>query len=456
MQNTTIQSEFLDKAAKLPVVFFWFRRDLRLQDNAALFAAKQFAEAEGLRIIPVFIFDSRILSNLLDKDDKRVAFIYSAVQNLKEQLQKIKSDILVLHGDPEMVWHELCQQFKIVHVYANKDYEPYAIERDARIRKILAQKGGNLQLFKDQVIFEEDEILNNSGSPYTVFTPYSRKWLDHFSREGLSAYKSENRTELFFTLEPQPMPKPERLGFSFSEFDFPARSIRRSILQNYHETRDIPGIVGTSRLGVHLRFGTLSIRTLVNLAAQENSTFLNELIWREFYMMILWHFPHTVNSSFRESYDNLIWRGESEEFAAWCRGQTGYALVDAGMRELVATGFMHNRVRMLTASFLTKHLLTDWRLGERWFARYLLDFELASNVGGWQWAAGCGTDAAPYFRIFNPNRQLQKFDTQLAYVAKWAPEYVQNPSACPKKIVEHTFARERALNFYKKGLAPKA
>jgi deoxyribodipyrimidine photo-lyase len=418
---------------------FWFRRDLRIEDNAGLYHALKNSES----VLPVFIFDTNILDELEDKKDARVTFIYETVCALKKKLEEVGSSLLLVYGNPT----DFFRQIKPHAVYANDDYEPYARQRDQQIREILRLKNSSFQLFKDHVIFEKNEVMKENGQPYTVFTPYSKKWKSTLSNFYLKSYRSENYLDSLKKVSPLPAPSLGQLGFENTEIPIPERVIKNKVITAYTETRDIPGINGTSRLGIHFRFGTLTIRKAVQIALKKNETWLNELIWREFYQMILWHFPHVISRSFKQEYDQLQWRNDPEQFRRWCEGTTGYPLVDAGMRELNTTGFMHNRVRMVAASFLTKHLLIDWRWGEAYFAKKLLDFELASNNGGWQWAAGCGCDAAPYFRVFNPILQQQKFDPDFAYVRRWIPEF--GSADYPTPIIDHTKARERALRFYK-------
>ena len=441
---------------------FWHRRDLRLHDNAGLYEALK----GKLPVLCIFIFDKNILDEL-PKNDARVSFIHDYVDMLDQSLQEQGSALLVKYGTPLEVWDELLKKFEINIVYANRDYEPYATSRDQEIVNLLKTKNIDFQTFKDHLIFEKDEILKKDGKPYTVFTPYSRKWKAKLEEkqtimlhegggeESVSYYLKPYPTESYFDnlLDTKPfdkIPSLEAMGFIRTEIPFPSNQVPRKLIRNYDKTRNFPAIEGTSRLGVHFRFGTISIRQKALRALQLNETYLNELIWRDFYSMILAHFPYVATRSFRPEYDAIPWRNDQKEFEAWCEGKTGYPIVDAGMRELNATGYMHNRVRMITASFLTKHLLIDWRWGEAYFAKKLLDFDLASNNGGWQWAAGCGTDAAPYFRIFNPYSQQQKFDKDFEYIKKWVPEYGTDAYSAP--IVEHKVARLRCLEVYKRAL----
>jgi len=428
------------------ITLFWFRRDLRLEDNMGLYYAYQNEE----KVLPLFIFDSDILNKLEDKADARVQFIHERILILHEELRKYNSSILVRKGSPLEVFQSLPREFEIKNVYTNRDYEPYAWKRDQEVESFLKEKNIPFYDFKDQVIHEKEEITTEKGEFYKVFTPYSRMWLKKFKSSKVDTVSLDGRKNSFYQTKPLPLPSLEEIGFQKSHIEIPPLDINKPLIKKYDKTRNFPSLDGTSRLGIHLRFGTISIRKLVLEAAQLNETYLNELIWREFYMMILYHNPQVVDKAFKSHYDQIPWRNKEEEFELWCRGETGYPMVDAGMRELNQTGYMHNRVRMVTASFLTKHLLIDWRWGEAYFAKKLLDFELSSNNGGWQWAAGTGTDAQPYFRIFNPESQLNKFDKEEKYVKKWIPEY--GSEKYPKPMVDHKTARERALKVYKEAL----
>ncbi|PZX53454.1 deoxyribodipyrimidine photo-lyase [Algoriphagus ratkowskyi] len=427
------------------VSIFWFRRDLRLDDNHGLFEALK----DNENVLPLFIFDKNILDKLENKADARVEFIHDQVSKIHQELSKKGSSILVKYGEPEAIFTELSNDFEIQSVHTNRDYEPYANDRDEKVAKLLNKKDIQLHLYKDQMIFEPGEILNGSGEFYKVFTPFSKVWLSKFDPEKIKDFKPMHWKNLFqsHSLE---IIQLEEMGFKKSEISIPSKTANEEVISNYHETRDFPAKNGTSRLGIHLRFGTISIRKLAVKASELNATFLNELIWREFYMMILAYNPQVVDKAFKPAYDQIPWRNDEEEFAAWCEGMTGYPIVDAGMRELNETGYMHNRVRMVVASFLTKHLLIDWRWGETYFAEKLLDYELSSNNGGWQWAAGTGTDAQPYFRVFNPTSQQEKFDKNWKYIKKWILEI--NSDKYPKPIVDHKFARQRAINTYKSAL----
>lgn len=425
---------------------FCFRRDLRLEDNAGLYHALK----EGRNVQPIFIFDRNILDDLEEKDDRRVSFIYAQIERLKQELQSKGSDLWVFYGTPMDVFELLLNEYTITGLFANKDYEPYALERDKTVYDLFQKQSLTFRAFKDLVIFEKNEVLKDDGKPYTVFTPYSKKWKAKLNDFYLKSYPTESYFNNFNQTKANPLLTLEWMGFTKHDEDWNDNAVDNAIVNKYHETRDIPSLRGTSRLSVHLRFGTVSIRALAKAGLELNEKWLNELIWRDFYQSILWHFPHVVKGSFRPAYDRIPWINDESQFTAWCEGKTGYPIVDAGMRELNETGFMHNRVRMIVSSFLTKHLLIDWRWGEAYFAEKLIDFELASNNGGWQWAASSGVDAAPYFRIFNPYLQTERFDPELKYIRKWVPEL--DSSSYPKPIVEHKMARERAIETYKKEL----
>ena len=425
----------------------WFRRDLRIEDQTALFYSLQQEE----QVFPLFIFDRHILDALEDKTDARVSFIHTQITRLKAFFEQQGSSMLVRYGHPEEIFQELLTEYEVQSVYTNRDYEPYAQSRDSQVEALLGEKNIPFLSFKDQVIFEPGEIVNGSGEFYKVFTPYSKNWLEKFRTTRVQPLPTANWKNLVQS-SPLPMPTLTDMGFAPSPIEIPSSELDEEIVRHYEERRNFPAQRGTSRLGIHLRFGTLSIRKLALKAISLNATYMNELIWREFYAMILGNAPQVVDRAFKPQYDRIPWRNNEAEFDAWCAGTTGYPIVDAGMRELNATGFMHNRVRMIVASFLTKHLLIDWRWGEAYFAKKLLDFELASNNGGWQWAAGTGTDAQPYFRVFNPDSQTEKFDKDLTYIKKWIPEF--GTAAYPKPIVDHKFARNRAIETYKKALTP--
>ena len=429
------------------ISIFWFRRDLRLHDNKALFHALQSEE----KILPIFIFDIDILKKI-PKDDARISFIYSELKAMNTHLESFGTEIKMFHGNPKEVFRSLMKNYTIVKVFTNHDYEPYAIKRDLDIKKLVSSNKIDFQTYKDQVIFERNEITKKDGKPYVVYTPYSRKWLEKYETDKPENYPSEDLLDRLYKKT-----KSETLTLSdigFIETNIPIKNyiFNSRIINEYEETRNFPALDNTSKLGPHLRFGTVSVRQMVSRAdAHENKIFLKELIWREFFMQILWHFPETHKNSFKSKYDRIIWRNNEKEFKKWCEGNTGYPMVDAGMRQLNKTGFMHNRVRMLVGSFLCKHLLIDWRWGEAYFAEKLHDYEMSSNVGNWQWVAGTGVDASPYFRIFNPTSQIQKFDKELKYIQKWVPDFQE--ITYPSPMVEHKFARERCLKTYKDALA---
>jgi deoxyribodipyrimidine photo-lyase len=436
-------------ASKQEISIFWFRRDLRIADNAGLYQALKNKQ----QVLPLFIFDTDILDRLENKNDKRVEFIHLALLELQKQFTGLGSSLCVLKGNTLEIFQNLIKEYAIVHIYTNTDYEPTAIARDLKIEELATKNGIRFHSFKDQVIFEKKEILKEDRTPYTIFTPYMRKWKAKLNSYYLKNYPTEKYKTNFFQTKTIPIPTLKEIGFYDSGMKYSAPSINEKLISNYHETRNFPSTEGTTRLSIHLRFGTVSIRQLAAKALLLNDQWLNELIWREFYMMILFHFPHVVTRSFKKQYDNIKWLNNEEQFERWCKGETGYPIVDAGMRELNATGFMHNRVRMIVASFLVKHLLIDWRWGEAYFAEKLMDFDLSANNGGWQWAASSGCDAAPYFRVFSPDAQTLRFDSKFEYIRKWVPEFEELDY--PKPIVDHKFARERVLATFKKGLEKK-
>jgi len=435
---------------KPAVNIFWFRRDLRLYDNAGLYHALK----ANLPVLPIFIFDRNILDQLENKKDARVEFIYRALGVLTKELARHNSTLEIYFGKPLEVLSSLVENYSVERIFVNEDYEPYARERDAAVEKMLLAKNISFYSFKDQVIFSKQEVVKEDGLPYTVFTPYSNKWKNLLTKgrgDYLNSYPTEKYLKNLFRQPTKELPSLASLGFSYSGQTFPMPVVDRDLISIYDQRRDYPGLDATSHLGIHLRFGTISIRRLASEAVILNPAFLNELIWRDFYQMILWHFPKVgKGTAFKEAYEKIKWRNDEKEFSCWCEGKTGYPLVDAGMRQLNQTGFMHNRVRMVTASFLCKHLLIDWRWGEAYFAEKLLDFDLASNNGGWQWAAGSGCDAAPYFRIFNPAIQQKKFDPGGMYINKWLPDLQE--LSYPEPIVEHSFARDRAIRTYKQSM----
>ena len=430
---------------KKEISICWFRRDLRLTDNNALFNAL----TGKYPVLPIFIFDPDILDKLSDKKDKRVAFIHQTLEQLNGILKANGSSLCVLHEKVENAFDRLTDNYNVKEVYVNHDYEPYAIKRDSKIKTLLEAKGIPFKTFKDQVIFEKSEVMKSDGTPYTIFTPYSRKWKEKFNQQTLLNFPSELYFSSFYKCIEFPIPSLKQIGFENTSLDFPELNITEERIRNYQDTRNLPSVEGTAQVSVQLRFGTLSVRDLVKLALEWNETWLNELIWREFFMMILFHFPNVVSESFKKKYDKIQWRNNEREFELWCKGETGYPIVDAGMRQLNETGLMHNRVRMITAGFLCKHLLIDWRWGEAYFAQKLLDYELSSNNGNWQWAAGSGCDSAPYFRIFNPTAQTLKFDPKLKYIKTWIKDF-RVDYLLP--VVDHEFGRKRALEVYKKAV----
>jgi deoxyribodipyrimidine photo-lyase len=406
---------------------------------------------EGQPVLPIFIFDKNILDELEDEDDSRVSFIHDVIVDMQQQLKKLGSSMLIFHDAPINVFKELLKKYSIKTVFANRDYEQYAIDRDRAVAGLLIKSSINFHTFKDQVIFEKNEVLKDDGTPYTVYTPYSRKWKSLLNDFYLESYPCNKYFDHFFKGDKHRVPSLHDLGFRKGRYEIPSNDISRFHLKDYRRLRDFPAEDATSHVGIHLRFGTVSIRELMRKAKQESEAYINELIWREFFQMILSHFPHiNRGEAFKKEYDAIKWRYDEKEFGLWCAGKTGYPIVDAGMRQLNETGFMHNRLRMITASFLAKHLLIDWRLGEAYFARRLLDYDFASNNGGWQWTVGSGCDAAPYFRIFNPTLQTKKFDPDLKYVRRWVPESDGFDYLSP--IVDHEFARKRCLDAYAKAV----
>ena len=450
---------------KMRVTIFWFRRDLRVEDNAGLYHALRGAgpngpakNREGSRamgeapVLPLFIFDRTILDRLESKADRRVEFIQAAVEHLQVKLVEWGSSLEVRDGKPVEVFRDLLMEYEVAAVVANTDYEPDAVERDKAVGQLLAEGGVAFHTYKDQVIFEKDEVVKEDGSPYTVYTPYSRRWRAKVNEFYLSEYPTGKWRGRFVRRGPRAVPSLEALGFVRTGGPFPRDVIAPGVFEHYKDRRDLPAVAGTSRLGVHLRFGTVSVRELARRAVRESDVFLGELIWRDFFQTIIWHFPAMGRGrAFKPAYEHIRWRNDEREFEKWCAGETGFPLVDAGMRELNATGFMHNRVRMVAASFLAKHLLIDWRWGEAYFAEKLLDFDLAANNGNWQWAAGCGCDAAPYFRIFNPMAQAKRWDPRGEYIRRWVPEL--DEMRYPPPMVDHELARKRALEVYRRAVA---
>ena len=427
------------------MVIFWFRRDLRLDDNHALFKALK----SGYDVLPIFIFDSNI-TNKLNQNDHRLNYINNVLDGLNKRLSENKKKIYIYKGDPIEIISKLIIKLKIKEIYLNKDYEPYARDRDDKIEKLCVANNVSYNSFKDHVIFEEDQIVKKDGTPYVVYTPYFRKWIEKFQSNQLDSYPSELNLGGFVDSD-KIREVNYLMDFEKNIISPKTYNLNNDLIDKYEETRNFPALDSTSRIGVNLRFGTVSTRKIVKTSSERsNNTFLKELIWREFFIQILWHFPHTTEKSFKDKYERIEWRNDMDDFKLWCDGKTGYPIVDAGMNQLNKTGFMHNRLRMVVGSFLCKHLLIDWRLGEKYFADKLFDYEQASNVGNWQWVAGCGVDAAPYFRIFNPEEQQKKFDKELRFIKKWIPNYDKDNYI--NKIVDHKFARERCLNTYKKAL----
>ncbi|WP_439479898.1 cryptochrome/photolyase family protein [Chryseobacterium aquaticum] len=420
---------------------FWFRRDLRLEDNVGLYHALK----SEFNVLPIFIFDEEILDQLADKSDRRVDYIHQALSKMNDELKEQNSCLKTFYGKPLEIFKKLIESFDIDTVFLNRDYEPQAIKRDAETADFLNKNQIKFLDYKDQVIFEKNEVVKSDNSPYTVFTPYSKKWKEILNTQKIEKFNSNFKNLL--PLKSEKILSLKEIGFKKTDLEFKAPTLESKIIDSYDKFRDFPALNHTTHLGIALRFGTISVRNCVEFALKHNAVWLNELIWREFFMQILFHFPHVVKTCFKTKYENIKWRNDEKEFKCWCEGKTGYPIVDAGMRQLNETGFMHNRVRMITASFLTKHLLIDWRWGEAYFAEKLLDYELSSNNGNWQWAAGCGCDAAPYFRVFSPEAQTDKFDKDLKYIKEWLPENYNE-----KPIVEHKLARERALKVYKEGL----
>lgn len=427
------------------IVVFWFRRDLRLEDNVALYHALQ----SQYKVLPIFIFDKDVLEQFPNPLDKRLGYIHKAIVNIDDQLKSLDRGVLCLYDTVLEAFNKLHDQYIIKAVYANEDYEPKTIKRDQQVGEYLGNHSIPLYLYKDQVVFRGGDILKQDGSPYQVYTPYAKRWREQLTDQHLFDYTIQLKGELFYSID-YSIPTLESMGYSNKVTCEVSPFIDLSIISNYDKYRDYPGVEGTSKLGVALRFGTISVRQCVKIALAENAVWLSELIWREFFSQILYLYPQVENHCFKEKYEAVQYRNNEEEFMAWCNGNTGYPIVDAGMRELNETGFMHNRVRMITASFLTKHLLIDWRWGEAYFAQQLLDYDLASNNGNWQWVAGCGCDAAPYFRVFNPTEQVKKFDKDFVYLDKWVPEWRELSYRAP--IVEHKFARERVLSAFKLAL----
>ncbi|MFI2743223.1 cryptochrome/photolyase family protein [Zhouia sp. PK063] len=433
--------------SKQAVAIFWFRRDLRLDDNVGFYHALQ----ENTPVLPIFIFDPEILDQL-PKNDARVSFIFETLQNLRKELQENhESSLAIFHDSPKKIYQQLIKEYDVKKVITNHDYEPYAEQRDKAVQKLLEQNDIEFSTYKDQVIFEKNEVVKNDGDPYVVYTPYMKKWKQEFKKINLQIYDTQSHLKNLIKNTRLPNLTLSAIGFETSNVKVLDYDVTPTLIKNYENTRNIPAIEGTSKLGPHLRFGTVSVRKMLKKAiAEKNETFWNELIWREFFMQILWHYPKTVHDSFKSKYDRIKWRNNKKEFEKWCKGETGFPLVDAGMRQLNETGYIHNRIRMLVGSFLCKDLLIDWRWGEAYFAEKLLDYEMSSNVGNWQWVSGCGVDAAPYFRIFNPTTQIDKFDKDHSYIKTWVKDL--NEFSYPDPMVNHKEARERCLETYKKAI----
>ena len=428
-----------------PVNVFWFRRDLRLTDNRGLFEALN-ADSP---VLLLFVFDQTILHKLPNKNDARLSFIHGLLKEINVQLEPYEASLCVLHTTPLQAFQTLLKEYEIESVYTNNDYEPYAIKRDQEVRNLLSEAGVGFESFKDQVIFEQNEIVKDDGNPYTVYTPYSKKWLANLNKNSFKEWKSQELLSQVLQMD-FTMPSLEEMGFESSDIDVEDFSTKQELVANYEDRRNTPSVAGTTKLSPHFRFGSISVREACRRLDGKSLTLLKEFIWREFFMQILWHFPQVVNQSFKSKYNRIPWINDEKEFEKWKFGNTGIPLVDAGMRELIHTGFMHNRVRMVVASFLVKNLLIDWRWGEAWFAEHLLDFDLAQNNGNWQWAAGTGCDAAPYFRVFNPISQQEKFDPQFEYIKKWIPEW--GSGKYPQPMVDLKETRARAIETYRNAI----
>ena len=475
----------LDSISGMSIVYkkslCWIRRDLRLHDNKALYEAILRSES----VLICFVFDTKILNLLDDKKDLRVTFIYQSLKELDRQLKKKDSRLFVMYGDPTYQVPQLCQTLNLSAVFVNEDYESYSKKRDTIVKHKLSQIPVDFYSFKDHVIFNGSEIKKKDGTPYRVFTPYKKAWLKRLQKKDIKPYKirlnkllKQNEFQQYLSSW-----NLKKIGFHLSALPYPAGvSAAQSVLKkftkkihSYHKTRDFPSLEGTSQLSTHLRFGTVSIRKCITLSLKSKNkghqTWLSELIWREFYQMILDQFPYVEKKAFLKKYQNIKWPYSQKRFQAWCKGQTGYPIVDAAIRQLNQTGYMPNRLRMLTASFLVKHLLIDWRKGEAYFEKKLLDFDKAANNGGWQWCAGTGCDAQPYFRIFNPITQSKKFDPKGLYIKKWIPEleflnekHIHFPQEWKKElpktfkigkhypapIVRHNIQRQKAIDLFLK------
>ncbi len=434
-----------------PLSIVWLRRDLRLHDNAALY----YALKSGRPVLVVFVFDRLILDVLEDRRDRRVEFIYKEIHKLQDQLTGMGSSLIARYGRPIDVLKSIIEEYNVAEVFTNHDYELYAKERDAVVKAMLAERGIGFQTSKDQAIFDLDEVMTGAGKPYTIFGAYSRNWVGKLNEFYLKSYPTEKYFANFYKTSPPPgpergIPTLGEMNFEPLGENYPVPAVDEAFLWEYEKMRDYPARTGTSELGIHLRFGTISIRDLVRQARAISERFMTELAWRDFYFQILEHFPHVEKHAFRRQYEHLPFLNQPEDIERWKTGQTGYPFVDAGMRQLNQTGWMHNRARLITASFCVKHLLIDWRIGENYFGAKLRDYDLAANIGNWQWVAGTGNDPAPYFRVFSPDTQMKKFDPKLEYVRKWVPEY--GTPDYVKPMIDHDFARQRAVETYKQAL----
>ena len=449
----------------------WIRRDLRLHDHAALAAATKSGETTV-----VFIFDTHILDKLKNKSDKRLTFIHQSLTEIETELQKYDSSLVIRYGKPEEEIPKLAKELAVQKVFCNRDYEPYAKKRDSQVEKILKAQGVEFEQFKDTVMFEKHEVLKNDGSIYKVFTPYKNKWHEVFENQNknLPEFETNFKNIRKFKNPENILKKDWYSEIGFKETLPPLAGGTSSALKllkkfkdhlnEYKDTRDFPALPGTSNLSVYIRHGNLSVRDMLRLGITSRSegakTWVSEIIWRDFYQMILDTHPYIEKESFKREYDQIKWLGKDEDFKAWCEGRTGFPIVDAAMRCFNETGMMHNRPRMIVASFLCKILLVDWRKGEKYFAEKLLDFDLAANNGGWQWSSSSGCDAQPYFRIFNPYSQSEKFDPEGKFIREWVPELrhlsnkeIHRPDALlapeyPMPIVSYEKNRVKCLEMY--------
>ena len=449
----------------------WIRRDLRIHDHAAL--SKALDEGETTL---VFVFDPYILDKLKHQDDRRVTFIMESLRDIEGEVQKHGSSIVIRYGKPEIEIPKLASELKVTRVFSNRDYEPYAKERDTKVEKALKKISIGFEQFKDTVFFEKHEVLSNTGSIYKVFTPYKNKWIESFEQNDRNVpnYKCKLKNLRSFK-NPKNILKHDwfkEIGMTKNPALLPGgtkEALKRlkkfqTHIENYAEDRNFPAISGTSLLSVYLRHGNISVRDMLRMATTENSdgakTWVSEIIWRDFYQMILDVYPRVTKGAFKPEYDQIKFLGSPSYFKAWCEGRTGFPIIDAAMRCLNQTGMMHNRLRMVVASFLCKTLLIDWKKGEEYFAQELLDFDLAANNGGWQWSASTGSDSQPYFRIFNPYNQSEKFDDEGKFIREWVPELallsskeIHRPTKesapdYPQAIVSYEMNRNRCLSMY--------